>query len=62
MTWARTVEKFHWLSEPFADSQLRGSIVAAVEDLDGLPLSRLLGLLSQVAPQAVFPATLPGIQ
>jgi 2-methylcitrate dehydratase len=62
MTWARTVEKFHWLSEPFADSQLRGSIVAAVEDLDGLPLSRLLGLLSQVAPQAVFPATLPRIQ
>lgn len=62
MTWARTVEKFHWLAEPFADEALRGDIIAAIEDLDRQPLSRLLGLLSQVAPQAVFPATLPGIQ
>ena len=62
LTWDRTVEKFHWLAEPFADAELRGAIVAAVEDLDRRPLSTLLGLLNQVAPQAIFPATLPGIQ
>jgi 2-methylcitrate dehydratase len=61
-TWARTVEKFHWLAEPFADAKLRGAIIAAVESLDRLPLSKLLGLLGQVTPQAVFPATQHGIQ
>jgi 2-methylcitrate dehydratase len=62
LTWARTVEKFEWLAEPHADSALRGAIVAAVEDLDRQHLSSLLDLLSQVAPHAVFPSTLPGIQ
>ncbi len=27
MSWERTVEKFNWLSEPFADLTLRNSIV-----------------------------------
>ena len=62
LTWARTVEKFQWLAEPFADAPLRSDIIAAVEDLDRLPLSRLLDLLSRAIPQAVFPSTLPGIQ
>jgi 2-methylcitrate dehydratase len=57
LSWARTVEKFHWLAEPFADDKLRGAIIAAVESLDRHPLSKLLGLLGQVTPQAVFPAT-----
>jgi 2-methylcitrate dehydratase len=62
LTWARTVEKFQWLAEPFANVALRGDIIAAVEDLDRQPLSNLLDLLSSVAPRAAFPATLPGIQ
>jgi 2-methylcitrate dehydratase len=27
MSWDRTVEKFHWLSEPFADEDLRGRLI-----------------------------------
>lgn len=61
LTWARTVEKFQWLAEPFADTALRSDIIAAVEDLDRRPLSKLLDRLSRVAPQAVFPATLSGM-
>jgi 2-methylcitrate dehydratase len=62
LTWARTVEKFHWLAEPFADIELRGAIIAAVETLDRRPLSDLLGLLGQVMPRGVFPATRHFIQ
>jgi 2-methylcitrate dehydratase len=62
MTWDRTVEKFHWLSEPFADEDLRRRIVEAVQQLDARPISRLMDLLAQVRPAAVFPAIHPGIQ
>ena len=62
LTWARTVEKFHWLAEPFAGAKLRGAIIAAVESLDRQPLSELLALLGQVTPRAVFPATRHSIQ
>jgi 2-methylcitrate dehydratase len=62
MSWARTVEKFHWLSEPFADEDLRGKLVEAVQQLDTRPIFHLMNLLAQVRPTAVFPATHPGIQ
>ncbi len=61
LTWERTVEKFHWLAEPYADAALRGAIIAAVQDLDRQPVSELLGLLGQVTPDAARPSTLPGL-
>jgi 2-methylcitrate dehydratase len=62
MSWDRTVEKFHWLSEPFADDDLRSRLIAAVQELDARPISHLMDLLAQVRPAAAFPATHPGIQ
>jgi 2-methylcitrate dehydratase len=62
MSWERTVEKFHWLTEAFADEELRSRLIGAVERLDSLELSDLTDLLSQVRPTAVFPTTHPGIQ
>jgi 2-methylcitrate dehydratase len=62
MSWDRTVEKFHWLSEPFADEDLRGRLIAAVQRLDTRPISHLMDLLARVRTSAVFPATHPGIQ
>src|SRR5712671_6656492 len=62
MSWDRTVEKFHWLSEPFAGEDLRGSLVDTVRELDTRRISDLMDLLAQVRPTAVFPATHPGIQ
>jgi 2-methylcitrate dehydratase len=62
MSWDRTVEKFHWLSEPFADEELRSRLIEAVQRLDERPISDLMDLLSQVRPGAAFPATHPGIQ
>ena len=62
MSWNRTVEKFHWLTEAFADEELRGGIIGAVERLDTSELSDLTDLLAQVQPNAVFPTTHPGIQ
>jgi 2-methylcitrate dehydratase len=62
MSWDRTVEKFHWLSEPFADESLRSKLVEAVQQLDARPISGLMDLLGQVRPTAVFPASHPGIQ
>ncbi|MGH9478615.1 MAG: MmgE/PrpD family protein [Terriglobales bacterium] len=62
LSWERTVEKFHWLTETFADEALRRSLVRAVQQLDTAPLSGLMDLLAQVRPTATFPATLPGIQ
>jgi 2-methylcitrate dehydratase len=61
MTWDRTVEKFNWLAEPFADAGRRRAIIAAVEALDRQPISSLLELLAQVSPHAIYPATLPGL-
>ena len=62
MSWDRTVEKFHWLSEAFADEDLRNRLIQAVQQLDARPLSNLMDLLAQVRPDAVFPTTHPGIQ
>ena len=62
MSWERTVEKFHWLAEAFADEELRRRIIGAVEQLDKSGLSDLTDLLAQVRPTAIFPATHPGIQ
>jgi 2-methylcitrate dehydratase len=62
MSWDRTVEKFHWLNEPFADEDLRGRLIAAVQRLDTRPISHLMDLLARVRTSAVFPATHPGIQ
>jgi 2-methylcitrate dehydratase len=62
MSWDRTVEKFHWLSESFADEDLRGRLIEAVQQLDSRRTSELTDLLAQVRPAAVFPETHPGIQ
>jgi 2-methylcitrate dehydratase len=62
MSWERTVEKFHWLTEAFADEELRSGLIAVVEQLDKSGLSDLTDLLAQVRPTAIFPATHPGIQ
>jgi 2-methylcitrate dehydratase len=62
MSWARTVEKFHWLSEAFADEDLRNRIIKVVQQLDTRPISDLMDLLAQVRCAAVFPRTHPGIQ
>jgi 2-methylcitrate dehydratase len=62
MSWERTVEKFHWLTEAFADEELRSRLIRAVELLDMSELSALTDLIAQVRPTAVFPTTHPGIQ
>jgi 2-methylcitrate dehydratase len=62
MSWDRIVEKFHWLSEPFADQDLRSRLIEAVQQLDAQPISDLMDLLAQVRPAVVFPRTHPGIQ
>jgi 2-methylcitrate dehydratase len=62
MSWDRTAEKFHWLSDSFADEDLRGRLIEAVQRLDNRWISELTDLLAQVRPTAVFPATHPGIQ
>jgi 2-methylcitrate dehydratase len=62
MSWDRTVEKFHWLSEAFADEDLRKRLIRAVQQLDARPISDLMDLLAQVRCTAAFPRTHPGIQ
>jgi 2-methylcitrate dehydratase len=62
MSWDRTVEKFHWLSEAFADEDLRNRIIEVVQQLDARPISDLVDLLAQVRCEAVFPRTHLGIQ
>jgi 2-methylcitrate dehydratase len=62
MSWERTVEKFHWLSEAFADEDLRNRLIQVVQQLDARPISDLMDLLAQVRCTAVFPRTHPGIQ
>jgi len=62
LTWDRTVEKFHWLAEPFANERLRNEIVGAVQQLDAKPISELIDLLAQVSSTTVIPRTLKGIQ
>jgi 2-methylcitrate dehydratase len=62
LSWERTVEKFHWLSEAFADADLRSRLIRAVQQLDERPLSELMELLAQVRPTATFPTRHPGVQ
>ena len=62
LSWARVVQKFNWLAEPYANEGLRQSIVAAVEALDQRPIATLIGLLARASPYALYPATLRGIQ
>jgi 2-methylcitrate dehydratase len=62
MSWERTVEKFDWLSEAFADEELRSTLVNIVQRLDAVPISDLMSLLTQVRPVAVFPTTRHGLQ
>ncbi len=45
MSWERVVEKFNWLAEPFCDGALRADIVAAVDNIDAIPVAELAGLL-----------------
>jgi len=61
MSWDRTVEKFHWLSEAFADEELRSNLIQAVQKLDARPISDLMDLLAQVHPAAIYPITHAGI-
>jgi 2-methylcitrate dehydratase len=61
MSWDRVVEKFHWLSEAYADEQLRRRIIGAVQEIDSRPISHLMDLLGQVWPRAVYPITHAGI-
>jgi hypothetical protein len=62
MSWARVVEKFHWLSEAYADKTLRRRIIEVVQTLDERPLSDLMCLLAAVKPVATYASTHPGFQ
>ena len=62
MSWNRVVEKFHWLSEAYADDSLRGRIIEAVQQLDARPISDLMDLLAQVRQAKSFPTSHPGLQ
>jgi 2-methylcitrate dehydratase len=62
MSWERTVEKFHWLTEAFANEDLRHKLIEAVQELDRRPISVLVDLLAGVQRVAVFPVTHRGIQ
>src|ERR1700757_464888 len=55
MSWDRIVEKFHWLSEPFAGEDLRNTLIEPVHQLDSRRIADLTELLAQVRPTAVFP-------
>jgi 2-methylcitrate dehydratase len=62
MSWGRIVEKFNWLSEPFADGALRNNIVETVANLDQTSVTDLMSLLVRVSPKPVYSARHPGIQ
>jgi 2-methylcitrate dehydratase len=62
LSWEREIEKFNWLSEPFADATLRNRIIETVDRLDTHSVKDLTNLLIKVSPKAVFTATHRGIQ
>jgi 2-methylcitrate dehydratase len=62
MSWDRVFEKFHWLSEAFAEASLRDELIHAVQELDTQPIANLLNLLTKVRPVATFRKTHHGIQ
>lgn len=57
MTWLRVVDKFTWLSEPFADDLLRSEIIGAVDTLEDIRVSELARLLGAVSPVPKEPRT-----
>jgi 2-methylcitrate dehydratase len=57
LTWERTVEKFHWLTEQYAAEALRDEIVDRVEHLGAEPVSGLTRLLGEVSPARRLPKT-----
>ena len=57
LTWDRTVEKFHWLTEQYADDTLRNSIIEAVAHLGAAPVHMLTKLLTNVSVRPRFPKT-----
>jgi 2-methylcitrate dehydratase len=61
MSWERVIQKFHWLSEAYADEALRDSLVEAVTRLDTIPLAHLMELLGRVRPNAVFAGRHPSL-
>jgi 2-methylcitrate dehydratase len=61
-TWERTVEKFHWLSEQYADEALRGQIIHLVSTIDEHPVKELMQLMARVSPEPRYPVKHPGIQ
>jgi 2-methylcitrate dehydratase len=48
MGWDHVARKFHELSQGAADARLRGEILAAVADLETIPVAELTGLLARV--------------
>ncbi|SEK12149.1 MmgE/PrpD family protein [Paraburkholderia diazotrophica] len=62
LTWERTVDKFNWLSEQYADEALRGRIIDLVSTLEAHSVAELMQLLAKVSPEAGFRAKHPGIQ
>jgi len=59
LSWDRTVEKFYWLSDAFADEDLRSKLIQAAQRLDTTARSDLMDLLVQVRPTAVFVTAAP---
>ena len=57
LTWDRTVQKFHWLAEQYADDNVRDAIIDTVEHLDSAPVRRLVELLTDIEPRPRFPKT-----
>ncbi len=57
LTWDRTVEKFHWLTEQYADEALRNSIVETVAHLEAATVPGLTELLTTVSVQPSLPKT-----
>jgi 2-methylcitrate dehydratase len=55
MSWERVVAKFDWLAEPFCDAALRADIVAAVGNIDEIPIAELTALLGAASPVATRP-------
>ena len=61
-TWERTVEKFNWLSEQYADKVLRNQIIDLVSTLEQHSIEELMTILVKVSPEPRFPVMHPGIQ
>lgn len=62
LTWNRVVDKFHWLSDAFADAPLRARLIETVQTLDARPISDLTDLLGQVHPCPAFARPHRGFQ